>query len=581
MSSRLFRPLLGALATVVWLGCAASQPAPMVEIHIDRGVDGQLRISYLPPPGVNALRFVDGSPRTHQLFRAPMLKPLHACARLSATGIERDAPDCVLSFTVRPARLGQWAFYEPAQPASDGVLVFTRYLAATAPGAGLAWRIGFDSPQQKVVAGGEVRDAYARDVPASAVAALSAELPVLAQNERLLANHYLFIGRAEERRGDGYLLLRDERVPPWVAAHVQAILRTALAGYATGFGRNIDHRVSLFLLADVAQPGQAGQPGFHGDLSSGQAIRLYFGQPPQQPDPAFALRVSEFLAHELAHLWNAGLFNSDGELTWIHEGGAEWLSATLLDRAQLVAAERLPQRLQGALERCVFRHAHEPWATAQRNRGPEAYACGMLIHALTFAAARQQQPTLAPLPAAGVLYRLRPSVNVSAFVEMAGGGVGGRALSTLLTSETVPMSTSLPGVLRALGIEFHEVDATEVPDGALRVAHALMQAIGKRNCDRFAGYWTRDGYFEMDEANQCAALPKRTEVERVAGVTLLAYPAAARAALEDACASAPNFVLGLRGGSEIELRCAKLDFPRSIPRIRGQDWRGLIEALPR
>lgn len=570
---------LGLAATAL---PAVSAGAPVVTIDVSTQADGSLLVAYTAPPGIDELAFVDTHLRTHRLFREPMLRPVDDCAIVAEGVIRRARPQCAaLRFAVTPRRLGAAAFYEPAQPATDGVLLHTRHYAVTAPGLGLVWQFRA-RPGQEVVLAGRASEQQRAQLGAADVAAALADPDRGRRLEQLLADHFVFIGRAETRTHPDFVLLRDAAVPRWLADHVERTAGAALHGFAQGFDAAPRARVTLILLADGQSGVAGGRFGYHGDVSRGPTIRLHFVAPAPAEDTNQMLQADEFVAHELAHLWNSDRFRSDPDRPWLHEGGAEWLAAVLLHQLLRVPAYRLGERLQASFETCVLTNGNEPWARLGGGHGIDrAYACGMVLHALAYAAVRQHDPALTPLAASAALYRQAAVLDEEGFARFADRGTpAGRALRRLLFDADVVLVDALVDVLAALGVPHRVVPVAGLTRLAPHVRVSLVRAIGGGDCARFAGFWTRADYIEFDPDNECRTLPTAARLTSVAGVSLLHDPGRAVEAVAAHCATARSVAIGLHDGQRVEVPCPRLTTPAMLVQVEAAAFHAVLLPTP-
>lgn len=567
-------PAVGGAVLMCCAAMAAQAQAPQVTIEVSTQADGSLQIGYSAPAGVDELSFVDASVRTHRLFREPMLRPLDDCATVNPTAIRRSRPDCTtLRFGVAPRRIGASAFYEPAQPASNGVLLFTRHYAVTVPGAALTWQFRAAAGHEVVFAG-QGSDERRVHIGADAVSAANADSDQSRRRERLFADHYVFIGSADTRSYPGFIALRDTRVPRWLAARVEKTAGLLLDTLTQAFDVPPTGRVALFMLADGVHPQSGSQLSVHGDLSRGPAIRLHFVSPAPAVDADHQLKADEFIAHELVHLWNGDRFRSDLSRPWLHEGGADWLSAAALHDAGIAPGERLGQRLQSAFELCLVTHANEVWSRLDGSHGYDrAYACGMVLHALLYAVVRQHDPTIDPLAASAALYRQSAPLDEAGFARFAVRGTpAGHALHRALRDADAVFGTSVVQMLGALGVPYRHVPLAEVKSVAPRVRAALVRAIGNADCTRFAGFWTRESYVEFDPDNECRTLPVSARLIAAADVSLMHEPGRAVAAIAAHCKAALRVPVDLHDGGRVELPCPRLTMPLELPQVDGVDF---------
>ncbi len=129
--------------------CALTLGAPLhaaAELLLSQQLlpDGAVQITYTPPAGQRELAFFDARPDAHKRWRGAAMKAVGTCTELTETGVRlRELPDCRTATVRLEARvLGLDAFYEPAQPLSDGsgLLAYSGHAAVLLKGQALRWR---------------------------------------------------------------------------------------------------------------------------------------------------------------------------------------------------------------------------------------------------------------------------------------------------------------------------------------------------------------------------------------------------------------------------------------------------------
>ena len=117
--------------------------APAVDIDITQDAQRRLVVRYRAPASVTHLDFLLAEDRLDSAVRTPLMKPADDCGVLVPAGLTlRHGMGCEqgATFVVQPRAMQLDAMYEPAQPSSDGgVLLYTGYYAAIAPGLATRW----------------------------------------------------------------------------------------------------------------------------------------------------------------------------------------------------------------------------------------------------------------------------------------------------------------------------------------------------------------------------------------------------------------------------------------------------------
>lgn len=574
--------LVQALALSAALAAAPEPPLVAIEV---RTLPGPLpRIDYVVPPEVDALQFLSPDPRSHSAFRAPLLRSLDGCARLTPTHLERvlevNRAACPRwQFEVVPQRLGLYAFYEPAQPVGEGVLLQTRHYAAVAPGLGLRWQFSALPGQRVGTAGRWASTLTLNAAPEPAAFGTAAERAAAAR--RLSADHYVFMGGGDVLRGEGFRLVSDPAVPAWLVASIAEVRELALARYAAALKTPPAGEATLLVTASATDADGA---IFHGDVTAGQMIRLHFTAPAPQPDAKLRDEAARFVAHEMAHLWHVGADTTPVQ-AWLHEGGADWMAAVLLHEGRQTAPDQLGSRLRSALTGCLMEHGSTPWARIPSRHGrAHAYQCGMLLYALAYRVNRSQ-PALSPLILVGDLLRSAPVLDQDAFVRAVQASAASAdarrtssaaALLRLFRDPDLALADGVREVLRAL-----DIDYAETPLSALGHSRSnAMFLIGRAACRSFVGIYLRTDHVEFDAANQCDGLPQRARVARIQDVAVPSETSLALRRVAERCASAVRFDLTLEDGTVLTLPCPEPTrrLPSSLPQLTPA---ALADFIPR
>jgi hypothetical protein len=547
---------------------AASAPAPDPAVRIRLSLDdkGQLLVRYQAPPEVMQLSFAQRDARLDEVARGPMMRPADGCGRLVPGGIAlKGGKDCAegATFVVVPKELDAWALYEPAQPTSDGgVLTWTGAWAAVAPGHPLRWE--FVAP-----AGGYVFDEGARQAgPVRREAmAPTGDAPLdEAQLKALHAAHGVYLGRSPVIETDGLSFVRDPALPDALVTTLVSTTRSVVDAYARASGLRPDGPVGVVMIASASTPDRAYR--YHGDRNEGRMLRLSFRNVPATLSAHDVAGVQHFVAHEVAHLWNHGVWRSDMAQPWLHEGDAEWTSWTTLARLGALPPGTLQVQLETAVDTCLVARGEAPAATMKADWASrdDPYACGFALQLLAWT--RRPSGDGDPLAGWAALHREYPDLTVAQFAAYADAGHAstaspapaptanaksrgkpanaatrpaatraandGPTMTTLLQDPRAPFADTYLAALAARVPQLQLSDS-EPEAAALRRALAarLFAALSIEDCNG-TDFTVRDDDIVLGHDLACRHLPAGRRVEGIAGQPLLAHPMGAwRAAAQD------------------------------------------------
>jgi hypothetical protein len=195
---------------------------------------------------------------------------------------------------------------------------------------------------------------------------------------------YAWLGPAAAvTQGQGFRLVADDSVAPWLVEHVRREAEVALDYY----GRKLERPGRAPTILVSMQRTMEGD--YRGDASKTDVISLRFFDPRwSEPDPAAAASLATFVRHEAFHLWNAG--GASGAPAWLHEGGAELAAIVASVDAGALTHDQGIEQVSWHLERCRAALGNRPLVGADLS-GAQIYACGVALHWVADTEARTSQ----------------------------------------------------------------------------------------------------------------------------------------------------------------------------------------------
>lgn len=554
---------IGALLVAIGLGTvAAGAAAGELLIETELADDGALLVGYTLPAGQHVLRRLLDNETARQIWREQM-RPADACTEIDGEllRLRTDLGCGRLRVRVAPALLARYATYEPAAPiAETGLLTYSSYYAAALPGHGLRWRWLAPQGGYALYQGRVERRAAELKLSAGEVDAL---LPRLAEPDAfhaLGASQYVYLGRAPLIEIPGGVLVRDPQLDEQRLAEIRHTLHLAMYKYGRAYGRMPAGPVGV--VASTAE-----LPRYRGEVSEGRMMGLWVMRTPEanrQP-----LNIQRFIAHEAAHWWNQGVYQSAEQRPWLHEGHADWLALLLLRDGKLVDEAKARTLIEAAVNRCLVVRGRRPAATLPTGfrAGDDPYACGMSLMLLAHAQQLQRRPGVAALPLLAELHRgRREPLDARAFAAWADGGPQG-PMRELLDDDRLAFADGLVARLRALGlVETLPLEAGAELAQALRapLAGELLRALVAGDCRAEMsieggierGFRAQDdGTFKLDAGLQCAGLRAGFELQRIGPHRLADDPVAAWREVDAACAEGRKINIEYRRGSDTALAC--------------------------
>ena len=545
---------MGLSALVAGALGAAPAMAGTVGIELAWQSPQAIRLTYTVPAGVEALDLWQRDDAARLVWR-DMLTSVDGCAR-AEDGRLRFKPGCRQGrFTIRPASLNRDATYEAAQPmGGQGVLLHTTFYLATAPGHALQWR-WVPPIQGTLIHDGRVfRGPDRVRVSAGAVTAARSRPETSEAEEALWAHRHVYLGNARMLPLPGGVLVRDA---PLDAAREQAILDTltgSLTRLRQAYGQGPQGPVAVL-------PVTEDRPGWHGDTDAHRMMRLQLDRDPVRAGSL--LNLQQFVAHEAAHWWNAGVFHSDSGRAWLHEGHAEWVALLLTHQAGLRSARDVQENLERAVGQCQTIRDETPAASLPPGRGAgmEAYECGLALWSL--AHLKRAEAGDDPLRRLADAHRLSPGLLTEArFADWADHGATG-PIHTLLLDERQGFRSGFVQAWSAYADLRWARRSEELSAGQrMQQGGELMARLMRGDCQGQIGFWTLQDSFKLDHVPACARLKGGQEVTEIAGTRPLEAPLEAWAAVNAACAAKDAALpLTLRTGEVVNLACPAQPFP--------------------
>lgn len=545
---------LGLLALLT--GALGALPAMAGTVGIELALPSPqaVRLTYTVPAGVETLDLWQRDDAAALVWRE-MVTSTDGCGRVEGAQL-RFKPGCRQArFTIRPASLNRDATYEAAQPlGTQGVLLHTTFYLATAPGHALQWR-WVPPARGTLIHDGRVERAPVQiRVPAAAVTTAREHPETREAEEALSAKRHVYLGNAALRALPGGVLVHE---PMLDAAREQAIvdmLKTSLTRLRQVYGQGPQGPVAVL-------PVTEDRPGWHGDTDGHRMMRLQLDRDASRAGSL--LNLQQFVAHEAAHWWNAGVFRSDTRRAWLHEGHAEWVALLLTHQAGLRSAADVQHAVAQSIGRCQTIRDDTPAASLPPGRGAgmEAYECGLALW--TLGHLQRAQAGEDPLRRLADAHRQSLGLLTEPrFADWADNGTTG-PIHTLLLEERQGFRSGFIQAWSAFA-DLHWARRSDElsPGQRMQQAGELMATLMRADCQGQIGFWTLQDAFKLDDVHACARMKGGQEVTAIAGVRALEAPLEAWSAVNTACAvkDAP-LPLTLRTGETVNLVCPAQPYP--------------------
>lgn len=539
---------------LAWLAIAGGAMAGELVIEQRVADDGALIMRYTPPEGVRELPLFNRS-GTMATVWGEMASPTDACGTVTLkprTVVTLAANCTTASFRIVPSVLRRNAVYEPAFPVGPhAVMGYTGYYAVALPGHALRWRWVPAEGSYVVVAGSLSAHAVDRLIPANQVDIAAADEGRTAAGwDALAANEYAFLGKADIVALDGGTLIHDGRLDAARLATVRSTLASGTARLAAAYG------VAPAGPWTVVASTSAKVPSFHGDVTAGRMMSLRFNDGATQQAPSEILRqTTRFVLHELTHWWDTGVYRTDMDRPWIHEGHADWMAGLLMRETGQLDATRWRSDLDVALNDCQFARGDLPAASLPKGHGrhDDTYACGQILMLM---AQWERADRNSPVDVAASLFRGSTTpIDAQMLARWADAGPSG-PMHRLLLDPQVGFRTALSRDWTEL-VEAYPLQSGEPAPPAIlkRLTGALMVALMSSDCGGNVGFWTQADHFVVDKLSGCKVLRADMRVRRLAGVSPFEDPVGAWRAVRSACLAGHRIEIGTDVTDIVSMDC--------------------------
>lgn len=169
------------------------------------------------------------------------------------------------------------------------------------------------------------------------------------QFDGIPADDYFYRGPLQPQDVGGLWMILDPALPAWMAEVAMRRVPELIDHYAAATALELPAGVQLMITYS-----RAGDLVLSGATTPGTVVVAVSGTEWQQGDPWQVEHFVRFLAHEAAHLWNAGIARFEpGTPAWLHEGAAEAFADRALLALGLVDEHRFDALVSAAVERCA------------------------------------------------------------------------------------------------------------------------------------------------------------------------------------------------------------------------------------
>lgn len=161
----------------------------------------------------------------------------------------------------------------------------------------------------------------------------------------------------------------DDSLPKWIKSLVLKNTEVFINFYQAKLSIPSPPKVTIVVAFE-----QAKQPFFDGGVHKNTIVIRFGGDIYKKPDPLASNQITEFLAHELFHLWSD---DSKKKTSWIHEGAAEYAAILAAKELNLILEEEFNSRLAQRSYKCLMSYGGNPIPDKTSWLG--RYDCGVAL----------------------------------------------------------------------------------------------------------------------------------------------------------------------------------------------------------
>ncbi len=390
---------------------------------------------------------------------------------------------------------------------------------------------------------------------------------------------YLSLGDIVVRQIDGFSFYAADSVPVFLADHVAAFLAESAINYTAIFGFDAPKASSVYVTYAANDDMET---NFTGSVAEGPTMVLFIAR---KIDPSIKRAdlgwLRAFIAHEVVHYWNGGLFVTDDEeqQPWLHEGSATYF-------AEVQAPDtRVPvETAQAWMNGCAATVSEK---SLDGRVGPlvgkAPYDCGALIHWLLDAGLRQASEnkitaaTVWRQMFAGVAGSDRRQYSAALFktlvLQQPGGAKLWPAIDTILGSVGDRRWDRLVAQAADFGIELRP-SALEEYDPADMFMPILFTFLDEECSAGNRGFYYFDDYVKLDTGDRCGPMSGDPAIRTIDGFSLYHDTAALYRHLVSACKAHALVTFSSRekGSPDFSVEC------KAMPEVLPQAYQ--ITRLP-
>ena len=380
---------------------------------------------------------------------------------------------------------------------------------------------------------------------------------------------YLVVGETRTIRTSDHAMTLDGMLPRWIvdglANDASALMRLYRSTFADGPRR----APWIIVTFDPAATGDG--PSFRGDTNPGMIRLNLMGDGWIVSDPARARSLVAFIAHELMHVWNAGVWSHEDSVpVWLYEGGADAAALDALRRLGRASDEDYRDAQVANLARCAGMRG-KTLADKVGFGGASHYACGASVFHLATSMLGERSPRVGPLDIWKTMFEATRERRVYALGDLQRAlskhsDDGDPAVEASPLDDLVESKLAWDDVLkdRKSALHIHSPNDAEqlLPDLAPLLLDTLVIDLVMKDCRGGVSVYSGQQVYRIDALPSCRTIKANMTARSLGGFSMHDESPQALAYARERCRQGLPVLFTGDDARELTLPCAQwIDVP--------------------
>ena len=374
---------------------------------------------------------------------------------------------------------------------------------------------------------------------------------------------YIVAGVGYTKTTTDYDITLDSALPRWVVQSLDQQVKALMHLYTRKFGSRPKRKPWI-----VVSFNPAGS-GFRGDTNPGMVRLNLMGQSWEVENADQSYQLASFLAHELFHLWNAGLWTMQHqEPIWLYEGGADAAAHHALNLSGFSSAERYRNERASSLTGCSSANG-VTLANKIAGGGRTHYTCGAAVFYLAAAMGEDNGDAIGALDLWADMFAshqtrsyatadlLRVAAKRALHPASATVATPRRYLDELAES-TLPWRDVLAQGQQAFQLHQVKPDEAIPPAVAGKLLDQLVIDRFAHDCDGKISVYDDHQVYQLDALDSCHRIRNTVTLTHLGGYSMRDNAVMAVTYAREQCAKGLDLHFGGKGDVSLDLPCSQM-----------------------